>query len=224
MTSTPTTKAPSTEEVYDDIGAAYEKAFDGLSTQQASIQWVLRELKQPSRILDIGCGTGRPVCEAFANAGHEVLGIDLSAVMIETAAKNVPNATFEKVDLKDFIGTANSDSFDAVTAYFSMLAGVTQDDIRRSIEGVARLLKPGGLFVFATVPIDANEHPMKWMGRPVVVSSLGVDEVSSLCSKAGFEIVQQETSKFLPKAVEAGLCTKEEVWEEPHLFVYAKKA
>lgn len=125
--------------------------------------------------------------------------------------------------MRAFTSTAKSERFDAVTAYFGILVGVTQDDIRQRIKGVARLLKPGGLFAFATVPIDANVHLMTWMGRPVVVSSLGVDEVLSLMQAVSFEIAHQDTNEFLPKAAEAGLCKEERVREEPHLFVYAIK-
>ena len=85
---------PSAEEVFDDISPAYESAFAGLPTQAASIEWVLTQLenKKPARCLDIGCGTGRPVCSELAKAGHSVLGIDVSGVMIADAQKKVPNA------------------------------------------------------------------------------------------------------------------------------------
>ena len=61
------------------------------------------------------------------------------------------------------------------------------------------------------------------MGRPIVASSLSPDEALESVKAAGFEVLKAEKSKFLPKAAEAGICKKEEVWEEDHLFVYARK-
>ena len=61
------------------------------------------------------------------------------------------------------------------------------------------------------------------MGRPSVVSSLSPEEVTEAIKKAGFEMIKSESSKYLPKAAEAGICDWEDVWEEDHLFVYARK-
>jgi ubiquinone/menaquinone biosynthesis C-methylase UbiE len=228
MADVATTSAPSdfsTASLFDGIGKKYETAFEGHPEQAVSIQWVLTELAKsqvkPAKILDIGCGTGQPVCGAFADAGHSVIGIDVSAEMVKTAREQVPNATFEQTDVREFKG--EDSSFDAITVYFSMIAGVTQDEIRAAIQQIYTWLKPGGVFVFATVPVTGNNLEIKWMGKPVVVSSLDPEDYVEWIGKVGFEIVERRDSKFLPKAVDAGICGPDEVWEEPHLFVYAKK-
>ena len=56
-----------------------------------------------------------------------------------------------------------------------------------------------------------------------MVSSLSPEEVTEAIKKAGFEMIKSESSKYLPKAAEAGICDWEDVWEEDHLFVYARK-
>jgi cyclopropane fatty-acyl-phospholipid synthase-like methyltransferase len=125
------------------------------------------------------------------------------------------------MDVRDFQSAANT--FDAITVYFSMIAGVTQDEIRQSIQRIHSWLKPGGSFVFATVPVAGNNLETKWMGKPVVVSSLSPEEFVAWIRQVGFEVIHERESKFLPKAVEAGICGQDDVWEELHLFVYAKK-
>lgn len=213
------------QQVFDSIGPAYEDAFAGLPEQAHSVEWLLAQLKEAgvetARFVDIGCGTGRPVCLSLANAGHDVLGIDVSAVMVAAARERVPNARFEQMDICDF--SPPQSSYDAASVYFSLIAGVTQADIRRYLARIHGLLRPGGLFVFATVPEDAENVQLKWMGRPVMVSSLGPDEAVLAMERAGFEIVYRKVTKFTPRGEEAGICQKSEVWEEPHLFVYARK-
>ena len=213
----------SAEEVFDDIGPAYESAFAGLPTQAASIRWVISELesRKPAECLDIGCGTGRPVCHELAKAGHNVLGIDISTAMIEDARKKVPDARFQKIDLLEY--NPDPASFDAITVYFSMIASVTQNQIRQNIKNIYDWLKPGGVFVFGTVPVAGNNLEIKWMGRPVTVSSLEAGEAVDWIQRVGFEVVYHDVSAFTPKAVQASICKEEDVWEEPHLFVYAKK-
>ena len=211
------------EQLFDSVGPAYESAFAGLATQAASISWLQSQLqsKKPAKCLDIGCGTGRPVCSELANAGHDVLGIDISGAMIEDAKQKVPNAKFSKEDLLEY--NPGSESFDTITVYFSMIASVTQDQIRKNIQNIYAWLKPGGFLVFATVPVAGNNLEIKWMGKPIVVSSLEADEAVSWIKKVGFEVVHHEVTTFTPKAAQAGICKEEDVWEEPHLFVYAKK-
>ena len=224
MASAAVSQRLSAEELFDDIGPEYESAFSGLQTQAASIEWIINQLqdRKPAKCLDIGCGTGRPACLELANAGHDVLGIDSSTAMVEDARQKVPNATFQKLDVTDY--NPGPESFDAITVYFSMIASVSQDQIRQNIQNIHSWLKPGGVFVFGTVPVAGNSLEIEWMGRPIVVSSLEPEEAVEWIRKVGFEVVHHGVSTFMPKAAQAGICREDDVWEEPHLFVYARKA
>ncbi|KAI9794847.1 MAG: hypothetical protein M1816_002975 [Peltula sp. TS41687] len=189
------------------------------------MQWVLTQLDQaqikPAKILEVGCGTGRPVCAEFAAAGHDVLGIDVSSVMLEAACKRVPQAKFEQMDVRDF--SAPSATFDAITVYFSLIVDITPDEIRQCIQNIFDWLKPGGVFVFATVPIAAENVEIRFMGKPVIVSGLDSEDALGWMRKVGFEVVRDAVSKFKPKGVEAGICGPEDVEEEEQLVVCAKK-
>lgn len=221
----------STEAHYDSIGQAYEVAFAGNTKQKESVQWLLQALRgvngksfHPSRIVDIGCGTGRPVVEMLANAGHDVVGIDISQAMVNAGRSNVPNAAFEKIDMREFFRREAPASFDAATTYFAGLAGLKQDEYRATVRAIAELIKPGGFFVFATVPKDGDCLPMKWMGRDWIVSSLSADDALTTVKKAGFEVLEHHVSQFLPKGSLAGLCKQGEDMEETHFYVYARKS
>ncbi|KAG8167296.1 hypothetical protein KVR01_002985 [Diaporthe batatas] len=123
--------------------------------------------------------------------------------MVAAARERVPNARFEQMDICDF--TPPQGSYDAASAYFSLLAGVSQDGIRRHLAKIHHFLRPGGFFVFATVPGNAENVQMKWMGRQVTVSSLDVDEAVLAVEGVGFEIINISVSNFVPKAEEAGI-------------------
>lgn len=210
------------EDLFDSVGPSYEDAFATCTEQQASVDWLIHRLPSDATVLDIGCGTGRPVCSALAAAGHSAIGIDISSAMIDAARRNVPAAKFEKADIKTFT-PGEGITYDAVTVYFSLIASVTQQEIKDVFARIYTWLKPGGFFIFATVPISGESLEIYWMGRPITVSSLSQEEVLEALKTIGFEVVKADSSKFLPKAAQAGICEEKDVWEEDHLFVYAKK-
>ena len=99
-------------------------------------------------ILDSGCGTGENAL-FFASRGHKVTGIDFLADPIriakQKAAERGQAATFLVMDalgLKDW-----TERFDNVidSGLFHVFS---DDDRRRYIEGLAKVLKPSGRFFF----------------------------------------------------------------------------
>jgi trans-aconitate methyltransferase len=58
---------------------------------------VLLNAKPGERILDVGCGTGQLTAE-IAQFGAEVVGIDSSPEMIDTARSNFPHVLFDVAD------------------------------------------------------------------------------------------------------------------------------
>lgn len=212
----------SAEALFDSVGAPYEDAFASCTGQQATVNWLIQHLPPNAKVLDVGCGTGRPVCSSIAAAGHSVLGVDISQNMIDAAKQNVPAAKFEKADIKTYTPSDAGD-YDAITVYFSLIASVTQQEIKDIFAKIHKWLKSGAYFIFGTVPINGESLDIEWMGRPITVSSLDQDTALESLKGVGFEIVKVETSKFMPEAVNAGLCEEKDVWEEDHLFVYARK-
>ncbi|KAK4187793.1 S-adenosyl-L-methionine-dependent methyltransferase [Podospora australis] len=218
--------------LFNEVGAArYENAFiGGPHGQLASLEWILSTLSSSSitgaNCLDIGSGSGRPVCSTLAAAGHRVLGVDVSEAMVAFASEHVPLATFTRADIRDFKVEENQ-KYDVVTSYFGLIAEISQQEILETLKKIGHeMLKPGGIFVWATVPVDVNLEEIMWMGKPVVVSNLAKDAaVEAVRDVAGLQIVNVVEEKFKPeKAVEAGICAEEDVWVEDHLYIWARKS
>ncbi|MGA5495060.1 class I SAM-dependent methyltransferase [Streptomyces cinereoruber] len=216
----PTGRTPVTDEqqrppaavVFDALGAEYEKAFAGSEAHRRSLAWLLGRLAPGSRVLDVGSGTGRPTAEALAEAGHEVLGVDVSPVMVELAARQVPAASFRCADVREL--PLDEASFDAVCVYFSLL----QLDRREQAETVRRLVRalaPGGHLVLATVPLDVEGVEAVFMGQPVRVTSFAVPDLVAVAEEAGLDVLEREEALFTPAHPEAV--------PEPHVFLHCRR-
>jgi ubiquinone/menaquinone biosynthesis C-methylase UbiE len=208
--------------LYDSIGVKYEKAFADIPAQQKSLEWIISQLPGTGRkILDIGCGTGRPVAQILSSSPHNHLvhGIDVSEEMLSAARQSVPSATFELIDVRNFEPEAAS--FDAVTSYFALLVSISQNEIRETIKKVFDWLKPGGIFVLGTIPVDMEFEVDKWLGRRMLATSMSEEQYIAAFKQVGFDIEFSEVEVFIPKTVETGL--DEEDKGEPQLYIYARK-
>lgn len=107
-------------------------------------------------------------------------------------------------------GNLQAERYDGIISYFAFIAGVSQADIKQFSETAHEWLKPGGTFVFATVPVVGKSQVIKWLNKDAVVSGLGVEDEHFL-----------ET--FKPSAAEAGICKEDDVWPEDQLFVLCKR-
>ena len=208
---------------FTDLGSIHGDAFDRVPGQVRSVEWMVDQLPHDAKVVDFGCGTGKPVCELLVNAGMDVTGIDITPKMIEIARSKVPLANYVVADSREWEPPGRDASLDGIVSYFAFIAGVSQADIREFFQRAYKWLRPGGLFVFGTVPVVGESVAIKWLGRDVVVSSLSIEDNLEAIKHAGFVIEKHRVESYTPKAVEVGICKPGDVWEEEHLFVYCKK-
>lgn len=104
---------------------------------------------QGTRLLDLGCGIGR-VAAALAPDAAEVVGVDVSAAMVDQARRrttSLRNARFEAVDGR--VLPFPEASFDAVIAADSFPYLVRAGILHAQLAELRRVLRPGGdLLVF----------------------------------------------------------------------------
>ncbi|AGJ53216.1 class I SAM-dependent methyltransferase [Streptomyces sp. NPDC053741] len=196
-------------EAFDAIGADYERAFAGSPAHRGSLDRLLARLSPRSRVLDVGSGTGRPTAHTLAAAGHEVLGVDVSPVMVELASRRVPEASFRCADIREL--PLEEEGFDAVCVYFSLLQ-MSRDEQSSLVRRLAGALRPGGHLVLATVPLDVQDVDAVFMGQEVRVTSFGPEAFRAMATGAGLDVVDEERTVFTPDGPGAV--------PEPHLFLH----
>jgi SAM-dependent methyltransferase len=202
-------REPEAAVVFDALGADYEKAFAGSEPHRRSLEGLLARLRPGSRVLDVGSGTGRPTASTLAAAGHDVLGVDVSPVMVELAARQVPEAAFRCADIREV--PLEEASFDAVCVYFSLLQ-LSREEQSALVARLAWTVRPGGGLVLATVPVDVEGVDAVFMGQPVRVTSYSAADFTAMVKGAGLEVLAEESAMFTPAHPDAA--------PEPHLFLH----
>lgn len=122
---------------YDELAegyAEYRSPGDGTA--------VLREFlddASPERVLDAGCGNGRPILARLAD-GVDAVGLDHSRGMLRVAREHVAAPLVQGDMTRLPFATA---SFDAIVAYWSLIH-LPLADHPTATEEFARVLRPGG--------------------------------------------------------------------------------
>ncbi|MFJ2716310.1 class I SAM-dependent methyltransferase [Streptomyces sp. NPDC087437] len=203
---------PSAAVLFDALGPAYEKAFAHAPAHLSALEWLIERLPPAARTLDVGSGTGRPTAAALIAAGHSVLGVDVSPVMVELAARQVPEAEFRCGDIRDL--PIEADSFEGVCVFFSLLQ-MTRAEQSALIRRLALALRPGGYLVLGTVPADVEDVEVVFMGRPVRATSFAEEDVTGMVEAAGLTVLSRHSTVFTPDHPGAG--------PEPHLYLYCRR-
>lgn len=107
-----------------------------------------RFVRPGCRVLDLGCGTGRTTGPLHA-LGADVVGVDIAPAMVAEARRQHPGVTFECGDAARL--RFDDGAFDVVFFLANGLDCVHPVDERRAaVREVARVLAPGGVFVFTS--------------------------------------------------------------------------
>lgn len=101
-----------------------------------------------SRVLDLGVGAGRTT-PALAAGARQYLGVDYSAAMVEHCRMAFPTRSFEVGDARE-LKTLDDESFDVVVFSFNGIDSIPDQVGREAcLKEVARVLRPGGVFLFS---------------------------------------------------------------------------
>ncbi len=182
---------------WDKAAAGYAKSpIKDEASYERTLARTRAHLSRDDDVLELGCGTGTTALKLADGARH-ILATDISAKMIEIAESKAREQSISNVEF--VVATADDvrldgRTFDAVLA-FNMLHLL--DDLEATLQRVAVLVRPGGLFISKTVCLAGQRWYMKPMvsvmqafGKAPYVRFLGIDELDGAVENAGFEIIE----------------------------------
>jgi demethylmenaquinone methyltransferase/2-methoxy-6-polyprenyl-1,4-benzoquinol methylase len=154
--------------IFRDLSYRYQWLYDGISGlaaltvggegrfRQLALQGLT--IDSDSQILDLCCGSGQATA-FLVQLSQNVTGLDASPLSLKRARKNVPNATYVEAFAENMPFADNS--FDLVHTS-AALHEMQPEQLKKIIQEVYRVLKPGGIFTL--VDFHAPTNPVFWPG------------------------------------------------------------
>jgi SAM-dependent methyltransferase len=137
---------------YDTLAPIYDRFsadFDH-ETWVARLLAVVTEAGATGKlVLDVACGTGKSF-EPLLHRGYDVSACDISPAMVELARERAAGRARD-VFVADMRDLPAGELFDLVTCLDDAVNYLlTDEDLERAFSSAARLLRPGGFYVFDT--------------------------------------------------------------------------
>lgn len=177
-------------EGYDAIAETYAEERRGEGREREIAEALADSLPAGSRVLDAGCGAGRPATETLT-VTHDVVGLDISREQLSVTRERVPNAALALGDLANL--PFPDDCFDALVSYHAIIH-VPKEEHSAVLSEFQRVLRPGGRLVvtMGTAPFEDENDDWLDTGETMAWSFYGPEKNRELVEEAGFEIESVE--------------------------------
>jgi SAM-dependent methyltransferase len=141
---------------WDEYAAFYDWE-NAQTVQRRDVRfWEQLAIAAEGPVLELGCGTGR-ISVPVARRGATLVGIDRSEPMLARARKKLRRGRLERAaslvlgDIRHL--PFRRHRFELVMAPYGILQSLTrEEDLRATLESVARVLRRGGRFAIDLVP------------------------------------------------------------------------
>ncbi|HTP09157.1 MAG TPA: class I SAM-dependent methyltransferase, partial [Anaerolineae bacterium] len=152
---------------YDRVAAEYaQRIFDELQHKPLDRQLLDRlvaSVPNGGIICDMGCGPGQ-IARYLRDLGAQVIGVDLSAQMIEEAQQLNPDIEFKQGNMLAL--DVEDDAWAGLAAFYSIIH-VPREEVMTALHELKRVLQPGGLLLLAFHLGTEVVHLEEWWGQPV---------------------------------------------------------
>ncbi|MEM1078742.1 MAG: class I SAM-dependent methyltransferase [Pseudomonadota bacterium] len=173
-----------------DILPTYRRVADRFAELRSTDLFerpMLNAVEQASpglEVLDLGCGTGRPIAQHLHRRGFRMTGVDGARPMLDHYRRNVPGA---RIVCQDMRRLRLGRRFDMTLAWnsFFHLDPMAQS---RMFPVFAAHLRPGGVLVFSSGPLRGEAFGAV-DGAPVYHASHDPLCYRLMLTRAGFQVL-----------------------------------
>ncbi|TCB60956.1 class I SAM-dependent methyltransferase [Acinetobacter terrestris] len=186
-------------EIYKKHARAWTELRGQFLYEKAWLDHFLSLLPDHSTILDLGCGSAKPIAAYLIAQGHSVVGVDSSEVMIEMAQENFPEQSWIQADMRHM---DSGQKFQGILAWDSFFH-LTQEDQRAMFSIFQKHAEPRAALMFTSGP-SHGEAIGNLFGEALYHASLAAEEYKQLLNDHGFQVI-----KMVAEDVE---CAGHTVW------------
>ena len=167
---------------WDRAAPSYELAWEQALAPATAAVLNAAKLRPGERVLDVACGSGlltRAAWHAVASKGGEVVGTDISELMLAEAAARSPDCRFVRADAQNLDEFVPVGHFDAVLCGLGLMY---MPDPEAALSTMARCLRPGGRMV---VSVWGERRACGWAEIFPIVDSQVRSEVCPMFFRVG---------------------------------------
>ena len=174
--------------LYERHAAAWARARETQRFIEADWMQRFQDLLSPGCvILDIGCGSGRPIAQHFIRSGFEIVGIDSSPSLIESCRSTFPDQTWIVADMRSL---SLRRKFQGIIAWDSLFH-LSHDDQRAMFEVFREHAADEAALIFTSGP-SHGESLGSVKGERLYHASLSSHEYQNLLAAHGFRVIRHE--------------------------------
>lgn len=187
---------------YDAVAPAYAREvageLDGKPFDRALLDRFAARVAGAGLAGDVGCGPGHVAAYLHAR-GVEVLGVDLSAGMVDEARRLHPDVPFVQGDMRAL--PVPDGAWAGLVAFYSLIH-LPPADIPAALAEFARVLAPGAPALLSFHVGDETLHLEEWWGAPVSLDFhfFQPEAVRDWLTTAGFVVeAVEERAPYAPE-------------------------
>jgi len=174
---------------YNAIASAWDAARVSLhGRERACLETMLDGVDAPANVLDLGCGTGRPIAAHILGRGHHLTGVDQAEALLDLARSRFPAARWIQGDIETF---ETDERFGAIVCW-DTLFHIERSAHARLFEHFAAMSLPGARLMLT---VGGSEHPAftdTMFGHTFFYDSHPPRVVLEMLAEAGFRPIVAE--------------------------------
>ncbi|SDB15233.1 Predicted acetyltransferase [Pseudobutyrivibrio sp. YE44] len=131
-----------------------------------TMEYVHKYLKQDSKVLEVGAGTGR-YSIALAKEGYDLTSLELvekNLTILKDKSKGISNIKALQGDATD-LSKFENDTFDVTLVLGPMYHLYEEEDVQKAIDEAIRVTKTGGTIIFAFISVFAIMYSNFFQGN-----------------------------------------------------------
>lgn len=167
---------------YNAIAKNWDAARSSLFPyEDPFLERLTKGLLRPARILDLGCGTGRPVAELLMQQGFAVTGVDQAEELLALARKRLPDGRWLQAQMETF---EPDEEYDGAVIWDSLFH-IPREHHEPILRSVLRCMRKGSRLILT---VGGSNHPPftdTMYGQPFFYDSHAPEAVLTILKALG---------------------------------------
>ena len=176
---------------YNQIAESYLQTRDQFKNLKY-LEKFIKLLKPGSKILDLGCGAGKPIDEFLVKKGFRVIGLDIAEKQIGLAKKNVPEGEFYLQDMS--LLKKKEHQVDAIVSFYAVFH-IPREKHQDLFKIINSYLPKDGVILITMGSSCWEGEEDDFHGAKMYWSHYDSGKNKEIIKNAGFEILFEEIDK-----------------------------